>query len=368
MPADLRETAGAPAGVLPNWQAGLACLARSSGRDIVRISIRCIVLVSGLPRSGVSVTIQVFKAGGLPALIDDRREAGESPGQSMHAGPILSPNDRDRGSRDMLDKRLHRGPGPFRADQLRSGDPYELSDGHPVECLPSGGRHSKANLSGGLALETDPAVASAGFDTGFTPDDQNLRAPDIAVGNVPDQPGWVSGAPPLAVEYADTGQDESDLQEKIQTLLGAGARHVWVVRLAGLRRVEVYEPNKPLYLAYPGQQLEAPGILKNPVPVEALYDQDAAHDAALRNLLQRRGYADLEAVRDESREEGLGVGRSEGALALILRQLERRLGRVAEADLDRVRRLDQDGLAALAEALLDVREERDLTGWLEGWS
>jgi|GEM_PF-5738617 hypothetical protein len=36
--------------------------------------------------------------------------------------------------------RASRG-GPFFADQLRSIDPDELRDGHPVECLPSGGRH-----------------------------------------------------------------------------------------------------------------------------------------------------------------------------------------------------------------------------------
>jgi hypothetical protein len=42
---------------------------------------------------------------------------------------------------------------------LRAGDPYELDDGHPIEYLPGGGRHSKANRSGGLAL----AEASGGF-------------------------------------------------------------------------------------------------------------------------------------------------------------------------------------------------------------
>ncbi len=29
--------------------------------------------------------------------------------------------------------------GPFRAEQIRSGDPYELSDGHAIECMPTGG-------------------------------------------------------------------------------------------------------------------------------------------------------------------------------------------------------------------------------------
>ena len=259
-------------------------------------------------------------------------------------------------SNRMSSKPQYHTTGPFRADQLRCGDPYELDDGHPIECLPSGGRHAKANVSGGLALETDPAVESAGFDAGFTPDEQNLRAPDIAVGNVPDAPGWVSGAPPLAVEYADTGQDEQDLQAKIRTLLGAGTRYVWVVRLTGLRRVEIYEPQAPLSTAYPGQQLKAPGILDNPVPVEALYDPDAAHETALRNLLQRRGYADLDAVREEGREAG--------ELALVLRQLQRVIGQIPEDDSQRIRRLDGAGLAALAEALLDFRETSDLTAWL----
>ncbi len=277
----------------------------------------------------------------------------------------------------MLNKQQYHTTGPFRAEQLRDGDPYELDDGHPIECLPSGGRHSKANLNGGVALKTDPAVESAGFDPGFTPDENNLRAPDIAVGNVPDEPGWVSGAPPLAVEYADLGQNERDLQKKIRTLLGAGTRYVWVVRLTGPRRIEVYEPHASPSLAYPGRQLEAPGILANPVPVEALYDPDAAHETALRNLLQRRGYPDLDAVREEGwkkgreegwekgRKEGREEGREEGELALVLRQLGRAVGQIPESEGQRIRRLGRDELAALAEALLDFRATSDLTAWLE---
>ena len=29
--------------------------------------------------------------------------------------------------------------GPFRADQLRDGDRYELSNGHPIYCAPPAG-------------------------------------------------------------------------------------------------------------------------------------------------------------------------------------------------------------------------------------
>jgi Uma2 family endonuclease len=194
--------------------------------------------------------------------------------------------------------------GPFRADQLRPGDPYELSHGHPVHCLPTGGRGSKATGVGAAVLATDPAVRDMGVDTGFSPAPDMLRAPDLSVGEIPDKPGWVQGAPPLAVEYADTGQDEGELAAKIQELLEAGTRFIWVVRLTGPRRVEVHEPGKAMRIANPGEELQAPGILANPVRVEALYDHDVALEATLRNLLQRQGYDSLEAVQAEGEARG----------------------------------------------------------------
>jgi hypothetical protein len=187
-------------------------------------------------------------------------------------------------------RRTFRTNPPFRADQLKSGDPYELSDGHPVVCLPTGGRGSSANRVGAQVLSTDPDVAEAGVDTGYALSEDTLRAPDVAVGNVPDRPGWVQGVPPLAVEYADTGQDELELRTKIAELLGAGTRWVWVVRLGMPRQVEVHAPGSRWSPAVAGELLEAPGLLRNPVPVQALYDADAANAATLRNLLQRAGY------------------------------------------------------------------------------
>jgi len=204
-----------------------------------------------------------------------------------------------------MSKPLPTSHGPFRADQIRSGDPYELSDGHAIHCMTTGGRGSRANLLGGSVLETDPAVEEAGVDTGYSPSSELLRAPDVAVGNVPDVPGWVRGAPPLAVEYADTGQDEADLAKKISELLTAGTKHVWVVRLVGPRRVEVYEPGKAMRIVQQGEELTAPGVLQNPVPVEALYDRDAAHRVTFRNLLQRQGYRDLDEVRSEGQIRAL---------------------------------------------------------------
>lgn len=227
-------------------------------------------------------------------------------------------------------------PGPFLASQIRPGDPYELSNGHAILSPPTGQRGGRANLVGGAALETDPEVCSAGVDVGISPRPKDLRAPDIAVGNVEDEPGWARTAPPLAVEYADVGQDEDSLASKILELFENGTRVLWVVRLAGERRVEIHEPGKRVRIARPGEQLRAPGILANPVPVEALWDRDAAHEVTLRNLLNRKGYRDLDDVRMRGREEGVvamrrtleavlaarGLVPDEGARARIAQQAD----------------------------------------------
>jgi len=205
-----------------------------------------------------------------------------------------------------------RSRGPFRADQIRCGDPYELSDGHTIYVLPAGGRHARTNLVGGQVLATDPDVTEAGTDAGYSPDPKTLRAPDIAVGNVPAEPGWIQGVPPLAVEYADTGQDEAELRAKIDDLLRGGTKYLWVVRLAGPRRVEVYEQGKPMRMALPGEELRAPGVLRNPVKVEALYDREAAMEATLRNLLQRAGYGSLDEVFAKGEAKGKVEGLVEG--------------------------------------------------------
>jgi hypothetical protein len=207
--------------------------------------------------------------------------------------------------------------GPFRADQIRSGDPYELSNGHAIQCMTTGGRGSRANLQGGSMLDSDPVVEEAGIDTGYSPSSDTLRAPDVAVGNVPNTPGWVQGAPPLAVEYCDTGQDGKELAVKISELLAAGTRIVWVVHLSGPRRVEVHENGQEPRLLGPGEELTAPGILQNPIPVDALYDRQAAHEVTLRNLLQRKGYRDLDAVLSAGRNEGREEGRQEGQLQAL---------------------------------------------------
>ena len=188
----------------------------------------------------------------------------------------------------------YEGPGPFLASGLRTGDRYELSHGHAFYCAPRSAEVARAIMAGAQVFSTDPAVTEVGVDAGYSPRPGDLRAPDIAVGNVPDRPGWIAGAPTLAVEYAGAGQDEAKLQEKIADLLGAGTRWVWVVRLLVPRHVEVYEADQSVRTFGPGEALLAPGVLKYPILVEELYDRAASDRATLRNLLHREG-------RDEGR-------------------------------------------------------------------
>jgi Uma2 family endonuclease len=257
------------------------------------------------------------------------------------------------------------GPGPFRVKDLAPGSRYELSNGHLVYCAPTGGEGSRGTVASAEVLDTDPAVTEAGIDAGFTPAEGVLRAPDVAVGNVPDQPGWIPGVPALALEYAGSGQDEKKLQEKIADLLKGGTRWVWVVRLVGPRRVEVHSAGEPVRLFGPGEELRAPGILQNAVLVEALFDRRVAHEATLRNLLQRKGYESLEAVREEAREEAREEGREEIILQSIAHQFERRLTRpLTDAERSRlIQRVREEGAKQVSDVVLDFTPE-ELGLWL----
>nr|VFK17192.1 MAG: Endonuclease, Uma2 family (restriction endonuclease fold) [Candidatus Kentron sp. LPFa] len=220
--------------------------------------------------------------------------------------------------------------GPFTADRIKDGERYELSEGHRIYCAPAGERHAQHNATGASLLDSDPDVEWSGVDAGFSPNANTMRAPDVSVAPPPPRKkGWISGVPPLAVEYADKGQNEIDLKIKIKELLAAGTRYVWVVRLTGPQRVEVHTQDRPAHALSATDLLEAPGILRNPIPVHALFDREEAHRVTLRNLLQRRGYEDLDAVLREGarkgraegllegKEEGLFEGKAEGLIEAI---------------------------------------------------
>ena len=93
-------------------------------------------------------------------------------------------------SHPQLDPRSN--SGPFRADQLRDGDRYELSDGHPLYCAPAGPDHATGNIRGAAVLDSDPEVEWAGIDAGFSPEPGMLRAPDVAVGAPRPSSRWMA--------------------------------------------------------------------------------------------------------------------------------------------------------------------------------
>lgn len=204
-------------------------------------------------------------------------------------------------------------PGPYRASDIREGEPYELSNGHRIHCMSGGQRHGEGVSLGAYVLRSDPAVHSAPIDMGIVFNDgKNLRAPDIVVADVPFEPGYFRGVPPLCVEYADTCQDEANLKQKIKELLALGVAYIWVVRLVGPLRVEVYQPGKRKRIVSGDGVLRAPGVLQNPIPVRAMVDATEAERLVLRNGLARAGYVGLDEALAQARQEGEARGEALG--------------------------------------------------------
>jgi flagellar biosynthesis/type III secretory pathway protein FliH len=104
--------------------------------------------------------------------------------------------------------------------------------------------------------------------------------------------------------------------------------------------VEIHEQDQPMRVAYPGEKLQAPGILRNPVPVDALYDPREANQATFRNLLQRQGYDSIDAILAEGKAEGKMEGKAEG-------KAEGKLEGLAEGEVS-------GRLQALQQALFEV--------------
>lgn len=249
--------------------------------------------------------------------------------------------------------------GGWTADQVRSGDPVEISEGRRVEVMPTLKGGGVAQTWGAAVISTNPRVKQAGVEIGVSPHPHMLRAPDVSVVSEdgPDDE-WEHQAPPLAIEYAGPGQDFTELKTKIDELLAAGTRHLWVVRIDGPRRVEVYEPGQPRVVRIAGEFLHAPTVLDEPLPVEALYNGEVAQGVILRNILRRYGYRDLEAVREEGHAEGRAEGRTEGRTEalrdVVSRQLKRRFPGEDEATATLVQTASADDLLWLTEALLDA--------------
>lgn len=118
---------------------------------------------------------------------------------------------------------------------------YELVKGELRKMSPSGSEHGAIiiNISVLLAqhVRSEKLGVCFGAETGFkiASDPDTVRAPDVAFvrrERVPEsgipKKFW-PGAPDLAVEVLSPGDTYSEVNEKVEDWLGAGARAVWIV-------------------------------------------------------------------------------------------------------------------------------------------
>jgi predicted transposase/invertase (TIGR01784 family) len=118
----------------------------------------------------------------------------------------------------------------------------------------------------------------------------------------------------------------------------------------------------------PGQRQEAAvcsqllaGLRFNKKLVQQFFREGIMRESVIYQDILREGL-------QQGLEQGLAQGKQQEGVALILRQLTRRLGTVAvPQDLqERIRGLSIAQLEDLAEALLDFSQPADLLNWLEG--
>lgn len=79
------------------------------------------------------------------------------------------------------------------------------------------------------------------------------------------------------------------------------------------------------------------------------------------SLERSRAYQE---IKQEGRQEGRQEGLKESALNLVMRQLNRRLGKLPEEENNNITQLSLSNLENLGEALLDFTSLQDLQSWL----
>lgn len=90
--------------------------------------------------------------------------------------------------------------------------------------------------------------------------------------------------------------------------------------------------------------------------------QEIEQMLGLNELKQTRVYQE---ALEEGLEQGRQEGRQEGELAVVVRQLTRRVGAIEPEMRSRLQQLSSTQLEELAEALLDFTTKADLVTWLE---
>jgi len=130
---------------------------------------------------------------------------------------------------------------------------HELVRGEVVSMVPPGVEHGLLAATLAERLKGHVRTCRLGWvltETGYilSRDPDTVRAPDVSFlaaarvprGSVPC--GFAEGAPDLAVEVVSPSDRHSEVQERVQDYLRAGARQVWVIE-PRTRSVTVYAPD-----------------------------------------------------------------------------------------------------------------------------
>jgi Uma2 family endonuclease len=103
-----------------------------------------------------------------------------------------------------------------------------------------------------------------------------VRGPDLAILRTsrfpsPDHPGFVEGAPDLAIEVVSPSNTPSRIRERIADFFRAGARFLWIIDPA-TRTVAVHHAGAATRLYHPGDELDGGDLLPGlRLPVASIF-------------------------------------------------------------------------------------------------
>jgi len=176
---------------------------------------------------------------------------------------------------------------PVTADELLripdDGFRYELIAGELRKMTPAGGQHGRIAMRAGRSLanhvESNGLGAVFAAETGFrlasAPD--TVRAPDAAfiakerADQIGEVPGYLPGAPDLAVEVVSPGDTYSEVVEKAFDWLDAGT-HLVVVVDPRRRNVTLYRSRDDIRILAEGDVLDGGEVVPGwRVPVRDLF-------------------------------------------------------------------------------------------------
>jgi Uma2 family endonuclease len=181
-------------------------------------------------------------------------------------------------------------PGLMTADDLfrlpDDGLRHELVRGELRTMAPTGGGHgdqtSVFDGSLGMYVRSHRLGRVLTGEPGFrlTTDPDTVRAPDVAFirrDRVPAGglgPGYVSGAPDLAVEVVSPTDRLAGVGEKVAEWLAHGTRLVFVVN-PRRRTVAVHRPSQPVRILGLNDSLDGEDVVPGwTLPVRELFEQD----------------------------------------------------------------------------------------------